>query len=94
MSVKYRKRLPTNFRYLSGCILECLNYAEESQRKLRCTCADGERRRGDAYGICHSNMDDANDSSAEAGSDVLVIETRERSLVAYTASVMLLCSIT
>jgi hypothetical protein len=94
MFVKYRKRLPTNFRYLSGCILERLNYAEESERKLRCTCADGERRCDDAYGICHLNMDDANDSSAEAGSDVLAIETRERSLVAYTASAMLLCSIT
>jgi hypothetical protein len=36
------------------------------------------------------NVDDANDSSADAGSDVLAIEARECSLVAYTASMMLL----
>lgn len=75
MSIEYTKRPRTDFCYLSGCILECLNYAEESERKLRCTCANGECGRDDAKGICHLKMNDANDCSVDAGSDVLAMET-------------------
>jgi len=39
-------------------------------------------------------MNDANGCSVGAGSDVLAMETWKGSLVAYTASEMLLCSIT
>jgi hypothetical protein len=39
---RYGNRLPTDLRYLFGCIFECLHYAEESERELGCACADGD----------------------------------------------------
>jgi len=88
LCAKSESRLPTDIRYLCRCIFKCLDYAGESKRKLGCACADSDCRRDDANRI-HSNIDDANDSSADAGSHALAIEIRARSLVAYTASFML-----
>lgn len=87
----YRNRLPTDLRYLTGCIFECLDYSKESERKLGCACADGKCRADNNIRI-HLNVDDANDSSADARSDALAIDIRVGSLVAYTASMKLVFS--